>query len=74
MRYYDTTQKNIKIIVISGIGTYRQEIAHNLEITKETPSFIYGYDWDGRYKYDKKQKTWYKYEYYIWRKVNIKSE
>lgn len=71
MRYYDDTIRTIDISFVTGIGQWKSENFRTIEITKETNKFMYGIAWDGRYKYDKKNDTWYRYEYYVWRELRV---
>lgn len=74
MRYYDTCigKKVIRNYTYYSLIEQKRVPAEPLtiEITRETPQFLYGISWNGRWKYNKKTDTWYHYEKCCWWEEN----
>ena len=51
---------------VSKVGTAEQFIY----IVRETPKMLYGYGYNGRWKYDKVKNEWLNYEQYRWLVMN----
>ena len=70
MRYYDVCigKKVVRNYTYYSLTEQKRVPASPeiIEITRETPQFLYGVSLYGRWKYNKKTDTWYHYDHNTW--------